>query len=355
MTMLIVDAHQDIAHNALKGRDFTLPVQEIRRCEAEAHPLGGHDLAMVSLPELLAGQVGIVFATLFAEPIRGNPWYDGGPAYTTLVEAHALARRQLDYYRGLAAADPRVRLLTNQRELLAFRQAWNAAPGQLLGIVVLMEGADPITTPEQASDWYTAGVRLVGPAWRRTQYCGGTGDPGPLTSAGRRLMVEMTRAGLVLDIAHLAEESVWQALDLFPGPVIASHANCRALLPTDRHLSDEMIRAIVARNGVIGVALYNAFIQAGWRRGMSKEAVTLADLVRHVDHICQLAGDTTHVGLGSDLDGGFGRDQTPAGLDTVADLRQIADALQAAGYKASDIANIMGENWYRFLSRTLPA
>jgi membrane dipeptidase len=162
----------------------------------------------------------------------------------------------------------------------------------------------------------------------------------------------MQRLGAILVVSHMAEESFWQALDLFDGAVIASHANCRALTPTDRHLSDEMIRALIARDAVIGTVLANRFLDPDWQRG----APLPPDVaVRHIDHICQLAGDATHCALGSDFDGGFGVESTPDGLDSVADLGKLADALAAHGYADADINGIMGENWLRLLRRSLPA
>jgi len=268
----------------------------------------------------------------------------------------AEGRAQLRYYHELAAqADVGVRLVRTRGELDGLLRDWQAAPTpneRPVGFTLLMEGADPLREPADLEEWYQEGLRLVGLAWRGTRYAGGTRAPGPLTERGRALLAEMERLGVVLDTSHLAEESFWQALDLFSGTVIASHANCRAFVPTDRQLSDDMIGAIAARDGVIGTVLANDFLVHGWTR--EAPPVTLADVVRHIDHICQLTGSARHCGIGSDFDGGFGVESTPRELDSVADLGLLAGALAAAGYSEGDITGILGGNWLRLLERALP-
>jgi membrane dipeptidase len=216
-----------------------------------------------------------------------------------------------------------------------------------------MEGADPISKPTELYEWFNGGLRIVGLAWHGTRYAGGTGAPGPLTPLGRALLDEMARLGVILDVSHLAEESFHQALDRFSGTVIASHSNCRVYTPTDRHLSDAMIQAIAARDGVIGTVLANPFLDPNARADRSLR-VTLDAVVRHTDHICQLTGSAAHCAIGSDFDGGFGVESTPVELDSVADLGRIGDALSHAGYTAADVAAIMGDNWLRLLRRALP-
>jgi membrane dipeptidase len=226
-----------------------------------------------------------------------------------------------------------------------------------LGIVMLMENADPIRTPDEVFWWRAEGLRIVGPAWQATRYCGGTGQPGPLTPAGRVLIQELARAGLILDTSHMAEESFWQALDLFDGTVIASHSNCRAHAPAsnaDRHLSDDMIRALVERDGVIGMVLYNAFLTPDYKKGQPKEQTGLDAVLRHIDHVCQIAGSARHVAIGSDLDGGFGSESIPRELDSAADMPRIGAALRSVGYSSHDVDAIMGENWLQILKRGLP-
>ena len=348
---IIVDAHLDIAWNKFAlNRDFLESVAE-KRAREGMRPAHGEGSALVGLPDLIAGNVRVVFATTFvaqAKPGR-KEW---GRTYSTPQEAHDQATEQIAYY-AMLAMDPRVSLITTRGDL----DRVLASPEPQVGFVILMEGADPIVEPAQTPEWFEAGVRIVGPAWSQTRYSGGTRAPGPLTDLGRALMPQLERAELILDISHMAEQSFFDALELFGGAVIASHSNCRAFIGTDadRQLSDEMIRAIIERDGVIGAVLYGGFIKTGWDKSAKKDALTLADLVRHTQHICDLAGDAYHVGIGSDFDGGFGMESTPCEIDTITDLQKLGDALSAASFRDADIANILGGNWIRLLRRALPA
>ncbi len=348
---MIIDAHQDIAYTMVAlGRDYTRSVAQTRALEGPRP----RDIATLGLPDALRGGVGLVFGTLFVEP-ADSTLEPGARGYRTAEEAHAMAQEQLAVYRRLAE-HPQITLVQTSADLAAVRAARERGqPHQ--GIVVLMEGADPIRTPEEAAAWHAAGVRLVGPAWRRTRYSGGTGAPGPLTPAGRALMRELRRAGLALDVSHMAEASFWEALELFDGPVVASHANCRALVPDrvpDRHLSDAMIRALVARDAVIGVVLFNRFLDDAWDYAGGKETLGLDAVVRHIDHICQIAGDARHVAIGSDFDGGFGSEAIPRELDSVADLPRVGEALLRAGWREQDVRALLGDNWLRALGAILP-
>jgi membrane dipeptidase len=301
------------------------------------------EATMVGLPEHRRGGVGLVFATIFTEPAPQSEQTEDGIA-------------QLLYYHDLARQKIGVRLIRTPAELdmlVADVDAAATPDERPVGLVLLIEGADTISKPSELYEWFNGGVRIVGPAWRGTRYAGGTGAPGPLTALGRSLLGEMGQLGVMLDVSHLAEESFWQALDRFSGVVLASHSNCRAITPTDRQLSDEMIFAIAERGGVIGTVLANPFLNPAARSDTTPR-VTLADVVRHIDHICQLTGSIAHCALGSDFDGGFGVASTPDELDSVADLGKIGDALSHAGYTAADVAAIMGGNWLRLLRRGLP-
>jgi membrane dipeptidase len=346
---IIVDAHQDIAWNKFAlERDFFESAADKRAREGST-PVHGEGNAIVGFPELLSGNVRIVFATLYVSPQRTDrPLW--GKTYSSPEEAYEQAMEQLAYY-GLLAADPRISLVTSRED--ADRVIRSGKPG--VGLVLLMEGADPIVTPPQVKEWFDAGVRIVGTSWGQTRYAGGTRAPGGLTALGRELLPKMEEIGMILDTSHMAEQSFFEALDIFHGTVIASHSNCRAFVNTDRQLSDEMIRSIITRDGVIGVVVYNRFLKADWDKSALKEAVTLAVVVQHIKHMCDLAGDTQHVGIGTDFDGGFGVESAPLEIDTVADLRKVGDALAAASFSDQDIANILGENWIRLLRRALPA
>ena len=339
--MFIVDAHLDLAYNALRGRDVLRPA-------AEQTP-DDEGIPSVGLPDLRAGGVDLICATIFCAP--DSPKERG---YRTPDEAYAMAIEQLDWYRR-----------QNDAGELAIRRATGAPPVQQMAhgrgaratgrpsAVILLEGADPIRSPEDVALFFDGGVRIVGLAWKQTRYAGGTGAPGPLTSDGRHLVPVLDRFGIIHDLSHLAEESFWQLLDLTGGPVMASHSNCRAIVPTDRQLSDEMIRAVARRDGVVGINFFDKFLlppdEYGTRRA------NLADVVRHVRHICELVGDAAHVGIGTDMDGGLGRDQIPEEIQSSADLPRLADALSAAGFGDSDVRAIMSENWLRFFQRSLPS
>ncbi|HEU0027625.1 MAG TPA: membrane dipeptidase [Ktedonobacterales bacterium] len=350
--MFIVDAHEDIAINALHhDRDVRRSTTEQRAREAAASKesdasgaiTGMPDTVMIGLPELRRGGVGLVCSTIFCLP---------GEQEAITADAWA----QLRYYQGLAAEPDAIgaRLITSRAALDALtRDHAAASPGaRPVGFLLLMEGADPIRDPSELQQWYDAGLRLIGPTWRGSRYCGGTGHPGGFTDLGFALLDEMARLGMVLDFSHMADDAVWQALERYPGPVIASHTNCRVYTPTDRHFTDEQIQAIADRGGVIGVVLHNGFLVPGWTR--EQEPVALDAVVRHIDHVCQLVGDARHSGIGSDFDGGAGVETTPEPFDTVADLARIADALRERGYNEEDITGIMGGNFVRAFAAALP-
>jgi membrane dipeptidase len=348
--MIVVDAHLDLAWNALQwGRDLRQPVPVLRQREA-GQPGRGQNT--VALPELRRGRVAVCIATLIA---RSTGMPDPLVDYASPEQAYGAAHGHLAYYRALEQQGY-VRVITTPDALdghVAAWQAWEAAPDMSeidappLGVIVSFESADPVLAPEQLSDWWRAGARLIGPAhYGPGRYAGGTGTDLGLTPAGVALLAEMERLGFILDLTHLADPAFWQALDSFQGPVLASHNNCRALVPHQRQFSDEQLRAIIARGGVIGAAFDAWMLGPGWVHGSpDNPQVTLSDVVDHIDHVCQLAGSSRHAAIGTDLDGGFGRDQSPRDLDTIADLQRLPDLLSARGYADDDIARIMFENW----------
>jgi membrane dipeptidase len=348
--VFIVDAHEDIASNFLfHNRDVRHSVHRTRELEAAGMPCCCDprafipETAMVGLPDHRRGGVGLIFATIFVMP---------GPP----DEMTAKAEAELRYYHELDAGGS-IRLIADRAELARLCADWNAAAAPAerpVGFALLMEGADPIRQPSDLETWYRQGLRIVGTSWTKTRYAGGTHAPGPLTDLGRALLAEMERLGVILDVSHMAEESFWEALDRFSGMLVSSHANCREYVPTDRQLSDDMIRAIAGRDGVIGTVLANRFLVPGWTAEQG-EPVTLEAVVRHIDRVCQLTGSARHSAIGSDFDGGFGVESTPDELDSVADLAKIGSALEHAGYRQDDIEAILGGNWLRLLEGALPA
>lgn len=356
--MVIVDGHLDLAWNALQwNRNLQLSAHTIRALEASvAGP--GRAQGTVALPELRGGRVALCFATLLARATgRAEPHID----FLSPAQAYGIARGQLAYYRALEAQG-HVRIITTLTELnrhLAEWSRWEAEPATApppLGLMVSMESADPILTPTQLPDWWAAGVRLIGPAhYGPGRYAGGTGTEVGLTTDGVQLLKEMEQLNIILDVTHLSDTAFGQALEYFHGPLLASHNNCRALVPHQRQFTDEQLRAIIERDGVIGAACDNWMLCPGWMRSGPNPAVTLAHVVNHIDHVCQLAGNCRHAALGSDLDGGFGREQSPRDLDTIADLQTIGGLLTGRGYAEADVAAILHGNWLRLLRRAWAA
>ena len=362
---LIIDSHQDLAWNMLTyGRDYTRSVQETRRLEAGTGTPERNGDSIVGWPEYQRGQVAVVFATLYATPARKKEMGDT-IVYADYATAHRLYRDQIDLYRKLADTHPdKFNLISSKKELDAVIEHWSKpsldGEGHPVGMVYLMEGAEGIRSPQELSEWYDLGLRIIGLAWAGTRYCGGTSEPGPLTDEGRRLVSAMAEYNFILDLSHMDEAAAFESLDRYEGPVMATHANCAALMQgasNNRHLPDRVIHGLIERNGVIGLIPFNTFLKVGWKLGSGsrREEVPLDVLIAHIDHICQLAGNSLHAGIGSDFDGGFGLQSIPPELDSIADLQLIGTKLLERGYTESDAANILGGNWLRFLREHLPA
>jgi membrane dipeptidase len=353
--MLIIDAHLDLAWNALQwNRNIQHSVYTIRTGESNLSG-AGRGQGTVALPEMRRGRVALCFATLLA---RSTGRTVQNLDYASPYQAYAVAQGQLAYYHALAEAGE-IRLITNSKELDQNISAWQAWEGQTdlaqprPGLVISMESADPILVPEQLSAWKEAGVRIIGPAhYGPGRYAGGTSTELGLGFEGKQLLREMEKLGILLDLTHFSDEAFWEALDCFGGFILASHNNCRALVPHQRQFDNKQIRAILSREGVIGVAFDNWMIRPGWTRGAKDNVqVTLANVTEHIDYICQLAGNSQHAGIGSDLDGGFGREQSPSDLDTIEDVQHIAEILSRRGYRDDDIASIMHGNWLGLLRK----
>jgi len=351
--MLIVDAHLDLAWNALQwNRNLQHSAYTIRT--VESHLQGaGRGQGTVALPEMRGGRVALCFATLLA---RSTGRAIQNLDYSSPYQAYAAAQGQLAYYHALDEAGE-VRLikdLTGLNTHIIEWEHWESDTQETqppLGVIISMESADPILVPEQLPAWKDAGIRIIGPAhYGPGRYAGGTSTELGFTPAGTQLLQRMDELGILLDLTHLSDQAFWDALDRFHGPVFASHNNCRALAPHQRQFDDEQIVAILSRNGVIGVAFDNWMIRPGWVRGSKdNESVTLEHVVDHIDHICQIAGNARHAAVGSDLDGGFGREQSPSDLDTIADLQKLVEILTRRGYNMEDVSLIMHGNWLRLL------
>ena len=351
--MLIIDAHLDLSWNALQGnRDLLRSAYTIRTQEVST-PGKGRAQGTVAFPDMRQGRLAVSVVTLFARSTgRPAPHAD----YASPAQSYGVAQGQLAYYRALEY-EGHIRIIADRANLDSHITDWEAWEGTEsddtppLGFVISMEGADPILKPDQLEEWVGGGLRLLGLThYGPGRYAGGTGTELGLTELGPPLLAEMQRLGVTLDLTHCSDQAFWEALEHYEGLVLASHNNCRALVPHQRQFSNAQLRAIFERDGVIGAAFDAWMLQPGWVSGQStNEAVTLNTVVDHMDYVCQLAGNSRHAGIGTDLDGGYGREQSPSDLDTIADLQRIAGLLADRGYSDDDIGAIMHGNWLRLL------
>jgi membrane dipeptidase len=359
--MIIVDAHQDLAWNILTfGRDYTQSAADIRLGEHGTQTPAQNDDTLLGWPDYQKGQIAIIFATLFAAPIRSRLGDWDVQSYADEDEAYSCYSAQLDAYYHLVEKNPdKFCLVLAQDDLQIILSNWDdeSADEHPVGLVPLMESAEAVRDPSELEEWWQRGVRIIGPAWVGTRFCGGTHEPGPLTKDGYALLDTMGALGYTLDLSHMDEAAVLQSLDEYPGRIIASHANAKALLldiETNRFLSDRVLQGLIERDGIVGVVPFNHFLLPDWKPSDGRQRVSLNRLVDHIDHICQIAGDAQHVGIGSDFDGGFGLQKTPAGIDTIADLQKLVPLLAEKGYTEADIGAVMGQNWTNLLKNTLP-
>jgi membrane dipeptidase len=318
MAWMIVDGHEDIATALLEdaGRDFGRPA-----------PPG----CALSLADMKRGGVGIVLATIFA-----TEGYWKGETPTQAAE------RQMRCYEDLLSKHEEDLFRVESRGDLSL-----CRPGGPIGMLHLMEGADPVASPRDLSRWVDRGVHVVGLAWNTpNRYSGGTKDDKGVTEEGHRLLDEMRRLKVVPDLSHLNVNAFDGVMSHDEGVVVASHSNAHALRPHRRNLTDDQIRRIAERKGLVGVVLFNPFLGDG--------EVTLDSVIAHIDHMVALVG-ADHVGIGSDLDGGFTTAQAPRGIETVADLQRIGESLSRRGYSDRDVEKVLGGNWLRVLRQALPA
>ncbi|GEP44421.1 dipeptidase [Brevifollis gellanilyticus] len=354
--MLTFDAHLDLSLNALGGfnRDLRLPVHEIRRRE-EGMTGKGRAGGTTAFPEMRKGRVGICVATQLAGCMPGvSPIAN----WMSPHQAWAETQGQLAWYKTMEE-EGHMTQITNLQQLEASVALWNdtSIPDETkpIGYILSLEGADSIRTVGHLEGCWNQGLRAMGPAhYGVCRYAMGHDMPGGLPPQGRELIKEMDRLGMILDVTHLSDESFWEALDIFGGPVWASHSNCRALVPDVRQFSDEQLKALIARGAVIGAALDAWMMIPGWVRGKTTPQETglkLEVICDHIDHISQLAGNAKHSGIGTDLDGGYGIEQTPEDLDTIADLARIPDMLAKRGYTQADIEGVMHGNYLNLLRK----
>lgn len=357
--MLIIDAHLDMAMNAVEwNRDYTCSVQELREREIEKNLTDKRDRGKgtVSLPELRKGKIGLVVATQLARVTERGSAFDG---WYSPAQAWAMTQAQLAWYQAMTDLGEMVQI-TDYEGLTKHLALWEntSIPDETkpVGFILSLEGADSLVNLSYLEKAYGYGLRALGPAWYGPgRYASGTATTDGLTAAGKDLLREMDALGMILDATHLTDKGFDEALSIYKGTIWASHHNCRTLVPHQRQLSDEQILRLVERGAVIGGALDAWMMAPGFvqRQSDPKEfGVTMDKLVDHWDHICQLTGNSLHVAFGTDLDGMFGREQSPYDLDTIADLQKYQDLLRQRGYAESDIENIFHKNWLRLLTNT---
>jgi membrane dipeptidase len=353
---MIFDSHLDLAMNAMEwNRDLRRTVVEIRKSEEGMTDKPDRAKGTVSFPSMREGNVAVCVATQIARYVKPGNYL---PGWNSPQQAWAHTQGQLAWYKAMEEGGEMVQICTpddlNKQLLL-----WKSAPGNApIGYILSLEGADSIISVSHLEKAYDYGLRAIGPAhFGPGTYAHGTGSTGGLGIKGHELLKEIERLGIILDATHLCDESFWETMNLFHGPVWASHNNCRVFVPDNRQFSDEQITELVSRDAVIGVALDAWMMVPDWISGKSDPksmGVSLKLVISNIDHICQLAGNSLHAGIGSDLDGAFGKEQCPYDLETIADLQKIPGMLNEIGYNESDVQNIMSENFIRFLKKNLP-
>jgi membrane dipeptidase len=353
--MFIIDAHLDLAMNATEwNRDLRQSVQHISEREKGMSDKPDRGNATVSLPELRKGNIGLVVATQIARySAPGHPF----PGWNSPQQAWAQTQAQLAWYKTMEEAGEMkmIKDLEGLEKHISLWESDSVNDKKPIGYMLSLEGTDSLVTIEYLETAYQYGLRAVGPAhYGPGRYANGTDATGKMNADGLALLRKMEELNLILDATHLCDDAFWQALDNFNGNVWASHNNCRTLVDHNRQFSDEMIKALIGRGAVIGAALDAWMMVPNWQRGISTPKTmhcNLEKIVDHIDHICQIAGNTLHVGMGTDLDGAFGKEQCPYDLETIADLQKLVPLFKSRGYSEEDISNIMHENWLRFLRK----
>ena len=371
--ILIIDGHLDMAFNALyKRRDLRQPIHILREREdamrtgVSQHPdslerregpwVEKPATVTVSLPEMRKGRVGIMLTTIMArvQAPDGNTHN----SVRTQAVAHARGRSHLHYYQALER-EGEIFWIKSKSDLDRSVSAWeDPSDDTPVGLILTMESADPILGPDNVAFWHEQGLRSVSLThFGANTYGHGTGTVGGLYPPAYPLMDALAETAIAIDLSHAADLAFWQILDYWKGPVHASHCNCRALVKGQRHLSDDMIKAITSRGGVIGTVFAEQMLSPTWdwddpKTHYANSPRSMRAAVEHIDHICQLTGNTDHVAFGTDLDGGFGRELSPIDYNTIDDLQIFLDQLREAGYSEDDVAKIAHGNLVRFFNET---
>ncbi|MDC3276063.1 membrane dipeptidase [Flavobacteriaceae bacterium] len=352
----IFDAHLDLSMNALEwNRDFRLEIEQIRALEAGMTDLPDREKGVVSFPSLRNGNIGLCMATLIARYVKPK---NNLPGWNSPQQAWAQTQGQLAWYREMEL-DGQLVQIDSKKQLEKHLNSWEQHSTQLaIGYILSLEGADSIVSMNHLHIMYQEGLRAIGPAhYGPGTYAFGTDSKGGIGTKGKELLKEIASLQLILDATHLCDQSFWETMKIYDGPVWASHSNVRKQVPNDRQLNDNQIKELLERDAVIGVAFDAWMMLPDWKRGITdpnKIGLNLEIIVNHIDDICQIAGNTEHVMIGSDLDGGFGKEQCPFDLETIEDLQKLDSILSKRGYREDDIENIFSRNGLRFLTKNLP-
>ena len=362
-TPYIIDSHEDLAYESLFGRfDYTRSVADNRKYYDGPETFG----CTIGWPEYQKGRVGIVFGTVFMNPPESHitTQKNRETRYETFEDFHAAVLTQLDFYDRWGEQHPDMfrRILSRKDyDEVVFLLEEHPETEHPVGLVTLLEGCEGLRSFDDLELYYERGIRLIGPVWAGGRWCAGTKSKSmkdELTNDGKTLLQKMSSLGYVLDVSHMKNHSAMDSLCFYDGIAAASHVNCSALLPDfpiERHFNDETIRMLIEHDGVMGVVPYNFFLSTKWdeKDPSSRRLVTLDTVADHIDHICQLAGNSRTAAIGSDFDGGFGFPEIPYEMNDISDLRKLAGTLEKRGYRAEDIENIFHRNWQRILERAL--
>lgn len=355
MKRLIVDAHLDLSMNALEwNRDLTRPIEEIRLRELHMKDKPDRGKGTVCLPELRKGNIGVVVATQLS---RVTPLGSSLAGWNSPQQAWAMTQAQLTWYKEMEKLGE-MRMIRNAKELeehLAYWEEGEEKSNKAIGYILSLEGADSLVEIDYLHEAYEYGLRALGLShFGPGRYAPGTKMTGPIHQKGWDLLKEMSKLNMILDVTHLTDEGFDEVIDKYEGPIWASHHNVRKIVPNQRQLTDDQIKKLINRNAVIGGmmdcwAMDVRFIDTvsdPWQLD-----IRLEHLIDHWDHICNIAGSSKFIGIGSDLDGIFGKEQSPWDLDTIADLQKFENLLKNRGYSDEDIDNIFHNNWLNFLSK----
>jgi membrane dipeptidase len=352
--MFTIDAHLDLSMNAMEwNRDLRKSIHEIREREKGMTDKPDREKGVVCFPELRKGDIGLVVATQIGRYVAPD---NKLPGWNSPEQAWAQTQGQVAWYKTMEEAGE-LTPITNLDQLEKHLTYWNTSKdvNKKIGYILSLEGADSIVSIKHLERAYQYGLRAVGPGhYGPGRYAQGTNATGGIGAAGRELLKEMERLNIILDATHLCDDSFWEAMDHFHGNVWASHNNCRVLVDHNRQFSDEQLKELISRGAVIGGVMDAWMLTPGWERGVSTPqsmGVNLEKLIDHMDHICQVAGNANHIGIGSDLDGAFGKEQSPMDIETIADLQIIPKLLAKRGYTSQDIEKVMHGNWLRFLRK----